>query len=124
MAFSDPQTITINAVAQVLARTDQDPQGIFVTSDALIKETIGQQVTGSGNTSRNRRLLRLDHSKIAANPFDSTLNARYNMSVYVVVDVPAVGYTVAEQKLVTDGFFAYLTASSGAKMTQLLGGEK
>lgn len=121
MAFSDPQTITINAVAQVCARTDQDPQGIFITSDGLVKETIGQANSG---TNRFRRLLRLDHSKIAANPFDSTLNAKYNMAVYVVVDVPVVGYTVAEQKLVTDGFMNYLTASSGAVMLKLLGGEK
>lgn len=121
MAFSDPQSITINAVALSLARTDQDPKGVFVTSDGLVKETIGQEANGA---NRYRRLLRLDHSKIAANPFDSTLNAKYNMSVYIVVDVPAVGYTVAEQKQVTDGFVAYLSATSGARMSQLLGGEK
>jgi hypothetical protein len=121
MAFSDPQSITINAVALSLARVTQDPQGTFITSDALVKETIGQSANGNG---RSRRLLRLDHSKIAANPFDSTLNAKYSMAVYVVVDVPAVGYTVTEQKQVTDGFMTYLTASSGAKMLQLLSGEK
>ncbi len=121
MAFSDPQTVTINAVAQVMARVDQDPQGTFITSDGLVSETIGQAASGK---DRSRRLIRLDHSKIAANPFDSTLNAKYNMAVYVVVDVPSVGYTVTEQKQVTDGFMAYLTASSGAKMLQLLGGEK
>lgn len=121
MAFADPQTITINAVAQVCARTDQDPQGIFITSDGLVKETIGQATSGK---DRFRRLIRLDHKKIAANPFDSSLNAYYNMACYVVVDVPSVGYTVTEQKQVTDGFMAYLTASSGAKMLQLLGGEK
>lgn len=121
MAFADPQTITINAVAQVCNRTDQDPKGIFVTADGLVKESIGQEQNGNG---RYRRLLRLDHSKIAANPFDSTLNARYNMAVYVVVDVPQVGYTVTEQKQVTDGFMTYLTASSGAVMLKLLGGEK
>lgn len=121
MAFADPQSITINAVALTLARVAQDPTGTFVTSDALVKESIGQSVTPN---KRSRRLIRLDHSKVAANPFDSTLNAKYNMAVYVVVDVPDVGYTVTEQKQVTDGFMAYLTASSGAKMLQLLGGEK
>lgn len=121
MAFSDPQAITINAVALSLARVDQDPQGKFVTSDGLVEEVIGQQAAGTG---RYRRLLRLNHSKIAANPFDSSLNAKYNMAVYVVVDVPQVGYTVTEQKQVTDGFMTYLTASSGARMLQLLGGEK
>lgn len=121
MAFSDPQSITINAVALTLARVAQDPQGSFLTSDALVKETIGQQQSSDG---RFRRLIRLDHSKVAANPFDSSLNAIYKMAVYLVVDVPSVGYTVTEQKQVTDGFTAYLTASSGAKMLQLLGGEK
>jgi hypothetical protein len=121
MAFSDPQTITVNAVAQVMARTDQDPQGVFQTSDGLAKEPIGQANSGK---DRNRRLLRFDFSKIAANPFDSTLNAIYKMAVYVVVDVPVVGFTVTEQKQVTDGFMTYLQASSGAAMLKLLGGEK
>jgi len=121
MAFSDPQSITINAVALSLARVAQDPQGTFLTSDGLVGEVIGQSNSGK---DRFRRVLRLNHSKVAANPFDSSLNALYNMSVYVVVDVPRVGYTVTEQKQVTDGFMTYLTASSGAKMLQLLGGEK
>jgi hypothetical protein len=45
------------------------------------------------------------------------------MSFYVVADTPVTGYTVAEQKQVVDALVAYLTASSGAKVTQLLGGE-
>jgi hypothetical protein len=34
-----------------------------------------------------------------------------------------VGYTIVELKQIVDGFLAMLTASSGAKITQLLGGE-
>jgi len=45
------------------------------------------------------------------------------MSAYLVVDVPVTGYTVAEAKQIVDGLTAYLTASSRAKVTQLLGGE-
>jgi hypothetical protein len=45
------------------------------------------------------------------------------MSAYLVVDVPSTGYSVAEQKQIVDALTAYLTASSGAKVTQLLGGE-
>jgi hypothetical protein len=47
----------------------------------------------------------------------------YNMFVYIVVDVPKVGFSIAEQKQLVDGLTAYLTASSGARTTQLLGGE-
>ena len=45
------------------------------------------------------------------------------MSVSLTVDAPLTGYTVAEVKQIVDGLTAYLTASSGAKVTQLLGGE-
>jgi hypothetical protein len=45
------------------------------------------------------------------------------MSCYIVVDIPVQGYTVVEQKQIVDGLTAYLTASSGARVTQLLGGE-
>jgi hypothetical protein len=41
----------------------------------------------------------------------------------MVVDVPVFGYTVAEAKVIVDGLVAYLTASSGARVTQILGGE-
>jgi hypothetical protein len=68
-------------------------------------------------------MLRLDESKIATDPLLAGVNVKASMSVYLVVDVPLTGYTPAEQKLVTDGFIAFLSASSGAKMTQLLGGE-
>jgi hypothetical protein len=45
------------------------------------------------------------------------------MACYVVVDVPKVGYTITEQKQLVDALAAYLTASSGAAITRLLGGE-
>lgn len=45
------------------------------------------------------------------------------MSTYLVVDTPVTGYTVAEAKQIVDALTAYLTASTGARVTQLLGGE-
>jgi len=45
------------------------------------------------------------------------------MSAYLVVDVPITGYTIAEQKQIVDALIAYLSASSGAATTKLLGGE-
>lgn len=50
-------------------------------------------------------------------------NVKYSMSAYLVIDIPQTGYTVAEQKLNVDGLIGYLSASSGARVTQLLGGE-
>jgi hypothetical protein len=45
------------------------------------------------------------------------------MSVYLVIDIPTVGYTNAEQKYQVDALTAWLTASSGANVTKVLGGE-
>jgi hypothetical protein len=41
----------------------------------------------------------------------------------LVVDAPVAGFTNTELKQYIDGFIAALSASSGAKITQLLGGE-
>jgi len=66
-------------------------------------------------------LIRLDNSKIAADPLLAGVNVKAGMSAYLVVDVPQTGYDNAAQKAVVDAFLAYLTASTGAKVAQLLG---
>lgn len=119
MAFADPQTITINAVAQTLPRTSSGvSSGIFTKDDGTVKETVSHAFN-----KRTRHSLRVDFQKIAPNPLISAQNILYQMSAYLVVDVPVTGFTIAEQKQVVDGLTLYLTASSGARVTQLLGGE-
>jgi len=118
MALAD-QTVTINSVAVALPRIGSNlNSGVFQSADGLVKETVSHQIG-----KRTRHMLRIDHSKIAADPFQSTINAKYSMSAYVVFDVPPVGYTVAEQKQVIDGFIAQINATSGALITKVLGNE-
>jgi hypothetical protein len=118
VAFADPQSVTINAVANSLPRISSGVNtGAFQKDDTTVKLSVSHQYG-----TRTRRQVRLDHSKIAADVFTSD-NVKYSMSAYLVIDVPTTGYTVAEQKQIVDGLTAYLTASSGAKVTQLLGGE-
>lgn len=119
MAFADPQSVTINAVAQSLPRTSSGVNaGVFTKDDGTVSLSISHQYG-----SRTRRQLRLTHKKIITDPLASDRNLPVTMSFYVVADTPVTGYTVAEQKQVVDALVAYLTASSGAKVTQLLGGE-
>lgn len=119
MSFADPQSVTINGVAQSMPRTGSGiNSGTFTEADGTTSLLVSHQYG-----KRTRRTIRLNDNKIAANPFDTSLNQQVSMSVYVVVDVPPQGYTVAEQKYVVDALVAYLTASSGARVTQLLGGE-
>lgn len=119
MSFADPQTITISGAGNTLPRVSSGlGTGVFKKDDGLVTLSVSHQYA-----KRIRRNIRLDHSKIAADPLIAAQNLRYSMSAYLVVDQPLVGYTVAEAVAVIAGLTTYLTASSNAKTTQLLGGE-
>jgi len=118
MAFADPQSVTINAVANSLPRVSSSPNSsVYQKDDGLVRLTVSHQYG-----KRNRRTIRVDHRKIGPDPFTSD-NKEFSMACYLVVDAPTVGYTNTELKQVVDGLTAYLTASTGAKITSLLGGE-
>lgn len=113
------QSITIDGVTVSLPRTSSALDlGVFSSNDGLIKEKVSHTAG-----KRVRHLFRLDHNKVAPDPFQTAVNAKYGMSAYLVIDVPPVGYTVADQKKVVDGLLAQITASSGALITKILGGE-
>lgn len=119
MAFTDPQTITISAIAIPLPRTNVGNNGSEYTSgDGLVKLS-----ASSAYSRRNRRVLRLDHSKITSDPYIPTQNAKVSMSNYIVFDLPVVGYSTTEAVAVYNGFKALYTATSDALITKLLGGE-
>lgn len=117
--FTDPQSVTISGTAVSLPRTAAGTnQGGFASNDGLVTMKVADSYG-----SKIRRTLELGHSKIAADPFLTGVNNKYSMRAYLVVETPQVGYTVAEAKAVVDALVAYLTASTGARVTQLLGGE-
>lgn len=117
--LADPQSVTINAVPHSLPRTVAGAnQGQFTKEDGTVKLSVSH-ATGK----RVRRSARLDSSKISADPLVPSQNQKVSTSVYIVIDQPQTGYTNAEIKLVVDGFLAWLTASSGANITKILGGE-
>jgi len=119
MALADPQSITINAVANSLPRTGSGiNSGTFQSNDGTVGFT-AQHAYGK----RQRRTVRLNHQKYAADPLVSFTNVLRSMSVYLVIDTPLQGYSVTEQKQIVDGLTAWLTASSGANVTKILGGE-
>jgi hypothetical protein len=117
--LADPQSVTINAVANSLPAISRG------VNTSTYQKDDGNVVLAISHSygKRTRRSIRLDHSKVAADPLISSQNIKYSMSAYLVIDVPPTGYTVTEAKQIVDGLLAYLTASSGAKVTSVLGGE-
>jgi hypothetical protein len=119
MAYTDPQSITISAVPISLPRVNVGNNGSeYLSSDGLVK-----LAANSAYGRRTRRVLRVDHSKITADPFIPAQNTKVSMSNYIVFDVPVAGYTNAEVAAVYQGFKTLFTASSDALITKLLGGE-
>jgi hypothetical protein len=116
--YTDPQALTISGTALSLPRTSSGvTSGMFNTPDGTAVLKISHAIG-----KRSRRTARIEHSKIAADPLTAA-NTKYSMSVYVVVDVPPVGYTVAEAQAVVAGLTKWLTDTSGSNVAKLLGGE-
>jgi len=119
MAFTDPQSITISGVTIPLPRVSSGVgQSSYLSSDGLVNLTASHAYG-----RRTRRVLRVDHSKITADPFIPAQNTKVSMSNYIVFDVPPAGYTNAEALAVYAGFKTLFTASTDALITKLLGGE-
>jgi len=119
MSYADPQSVTINAIANSLARTGSGiNSGSFSTADSTVQLFVSSQYG-----KRQRRTARLQHSKYATDPANSALMVPRSLSTYIVVDTPLQGYSLTEQQQVVAGFLAWLTASSNAAVTKLLGGE-
>jgi hypothetical protein len=119
MALADPQTITISAATSSLPRVSVDEtESEYLSSDGLIKMTVSHSYG-----KRQRRLVRVDHAKLTADPYKPAENVRVGSAVYTVFDMPPAGYTDAEMLAIWVGFNTQLTAASNAVVTKILGGE-
>ena len=119
MALADPQSIKISGTTTSLPRVSTgDFESEYLSADGLIKLSLS-----TVSNKRKRQVVRVDFSKITADPFIPTQNVEVSMSAYVVFDRPQVGYTNAEAKAVYDGFIEALQASSSLIITKLLGAE-
>jgi len=117
--FTDPQSVTIKAVANSLPRVSVNGSAsVYQKDDGNVKLTVS-----SAYGKRTRRTARIDFRKTAADPLFPAQNTPYSMSTYIVADVPTTGFTIVEQKQIIDALTAWLTASTGANVTKLLGGE-
>lgn len=116
--FSDPYVVTISGAGKSLNKlTTTDSGSKFGTSDRLHRASVNHFYG-----RRERHSIRLDVDTTTANPLITGQNVVNSMSVILTVDNPK-GFDTTTIKAVVDGFLAKLTASSGADVTKLIGGE-
>lgn len=116
--FADPQAVTISGSAKSLNRTSSTADGgRFSTADRAHRLEI-QHVYGR----RHRHTAKFQVDSLVANPLVSGQNVNQSVTLYLTADAPP-GYDAATLKAIMDGFLANMTASTGANLTKLVGGE-
>lgn len=112
MAFTDPQSITINAVPKSLAKIKSDGQKtIYRTSDEEVSFTISHQES----KSRTRHMVRADQRVVAADPL-TAVNEYKSAGVYMVIDEPEYGFTDAQLDYIVQGLKTWLSTANVLKV--------
>lgn len=121
MALADPQSVKISGSTISLPRiATGNLESTYESADGLTKVSLSTVKTKS---SRKRQTVRIDVTKVTADPFIPSQNVEVSMSTQVVFDRPPAGYSNADAKAVWDGFIEALSAGSGLIVTKLLGSE-
>lgn len=122
MALTDPQKFKEVAGTEVTAPrvSSGDFKSVYETSDGLNKLTLS---TTQSNSNRRRHLVRIDVEKLTTNIYEEAKKQAVSASVYLVVDRPIAGYTVAEMKKLIEGLVGLISASTYSVAEKLLGGE-
>lgn len=116
--YTDPQSVTVNSVAQSMPRQGTaapDRIGTFSTAAGDFVFDVRQNKTAN----RFRREVRLTQKKVAADPI-TTLNKEISTSVMIVVDEPRWGFSDVELGYLTAAIITWFT---NANRDKLLGGE-
>lgn len=121
MAFSNPTTYTPPTLgAQTLNKVSSgDYKGIYRKDDGTITMTVSHQI----GSSRTRHVIRIDYYTVSADPYIPAQNVKLTMSTYLVVDRPNVGWTIAQMCDPVNGLLALMSASTYARVTDLVSGQ-
>lgn len=117
MAFSDPQSLTVNAVAKSMPLVERNGRSAtYSMADGEFNFSISHQT----KNNRKRSLVRVNQRKIATDPYSAnSVEAKH--SVWIVLDRPAAGYyTATEIDYVVQAFKTWL---STANVTKIVGEE-
>lgn len=112
MALADPQTITVDSVAQTLNRIKSDGlRSEYATSDEVYKFVVSHQESGK----RTRRMVRVDKRVVAADPL-SSVNEYKTLGLYLVIDEPEYGFADDAIYDVLAGLIGWLTEANCLKV--------
>lgn len=110
--FSDPQSITVNAVAKSLVKIiDDGLKSIYKSADGVWTFTISHQISGG----RTRRMVRVDQKVTATDPLMAT-SVYQSLGIYLVIDEPPFGFTGTEVNYVVQALKTWLDSTAVGKL--------
>lgn len=120
MAYADPQSVTVNAVASSLPRVVTGTTvGKFVSADALKELTVDPR----GTAKRRRNVVRFYTKRLVVDPLGSGLSTYEQSMVSITIDRPNSGITDVEIGYDIDALVKWLTDNTKANQLKLIGGE-
>jgi len=100
MSFADPQSITVNAVAQSMPRISTSGlKSVYQKADETYKLTVSHDV----NAKRIRTMYRIDNKAVVADPLTSA-NDFENLAMYLVIERPNFGFSETQVSQLWAGF--------------------
>lgn len=112
--LTDPQSVTVNAVAQSMPRVSSTGlTSEYVKDD----ETFRLRISHTKSAKRIRTMARIDQRAIVADPL-TAVNDYETLAFYFVIDRPEVGFSVTQVDQLVQGFKTWL---STGQVTALYG---
>lgn len=113
MAFSDPQSITVDSTPISLPRISEErAKSIYQSADGNLRLTISHQES----KGRIRRMARIDARTVAADPLTAE-NEYKSLGVYLVMDEPEFGFSIADIWDYVEGFKTWLSEANTTKIS-------
>jgi hypothetical protein len=111
--FSDPQSVTVNSVAQSMPRVENDgTKSIYKKNDETYTLTISHNKAGK---DRIRSMVRIDQRAIVPDPLTS-VNDYETLTFYIVVDRPQVGFSSTDVNNLVSGLKTWLDSTAVGKL--------
>lgn len=120
MAFTDPQSITVDGTANSLPRIlTGTSTGRFLSPDARIELTVDPR----GSKSRRRNVARVYTRRSVADPVVPTAQVTVQSMVSLTIDRPLTGTTDADIEKDAAALVKWLTDGTNANLKKLIAGE-
>lgn len=118
--LTDPQSVTVNAVAQSLPRVSSNgTSAIYQKADQTFKLEVSHMGTKKGTKTRKRSLVRFTERAVVADPL-TAVNDYDTAAISIVIERPEFGFTTTR----IDQLWAGLKAAiDSAMITKLCGDE-